>query len=86
MALWEWCQKHHRHLTRGQVRTYVNEALAYHAATDNKKGYTKWVAVCRLWITRGEQFANRRMAARAESRVPLFEGDNVIDLAARRKA
>lgn len=75
LRLWAWVQARHPHLTRPAVRVYVDECLSHHRATGNRRSYVDWEAACRNWIGKGERFANRRMEARAESRLPLFQDE-----------
>ena len=86
--LWEWCQKHHPTMTKGRLRSYVNECLAHFDAIENPKGYTRWVAVCRQWITRAERWADDKREARPEARVDFSGTDgigNVVELFGRRR-
>ena len=79
-SLWAYCQKHYPHVSKHRLRSLVNECLAHHAATGNKKGYVRWEAVCRLWVAREERWADARKEARPEVREALWEGDNVVSL------
>ena len=82
--LWAWVQKHHHYLSRGQVRSYVNECLAHHAGTGNPRGWRDWTAVARLWITRAERWKDQQRIARPELPQDHRDTGQVIDLAQRR--
>lgn len=73
LKLWQWVQTHHRHLTRHQVRSLVNECLLHHASIDNKHGYKRWWQVCAKWIEKDQRWADQRKEARPEPRVELLD-------------
>lgn len=89
-ALWRWTREHHPHLTGAQVKGLMLECLLHFDSVGNPKGYTRWLAVVKLWIQRDQKWANQRMEARPE--LPQEQGPRgsdlapIIDLAQRRKA
>lgn len=89
MRLWAWVQQHHPHLSRGRVRSLVNECLLHHAAQGNRHGYSRWWQVCARWIEKDERWRNERREARPELPQEAGPRDSdlapIIDLAQRRR-
>ena len=84
--LMAWVKPRYPHLYHPKaLRRLVDECLSHWGAKGNPHGYHDWYRTVQKWITKDQHFADQRKEARPEPRVELWD-ENVIDLAARRKA